>query len=166
MIYQLEFDRRLTLINTDDFSIFKAWKNPHPIANWQPVAVQFTDEAEPADVMGLRSIMVWHRSLLDGLSVHDFQALPIQLENESYYAIHITQVRDCLDAEHSQFKRFKNRNIGVEHYVLRRDCADDTMLFTIPDDGYSAIFATEKFRLVVVENDWTGLTFLPVALVD
>lgn len=164
MIYRLEFASPLSLIETADYTIFKAWKNPQPITNWQPIRVQLDDEYTLSDVMGLRSIMVWHSSVADALSSSDFQALPIQLDDATYYAIHITNVNNCLDADRSQFKRFKNRNIGVEHYVLRARCIGDAMLFTIPDDGYSAIFASDDFKTWFDKNGWTGLSFLSVEI--
>lgn len=164
MIYRLEFESQLSLIETADYTIFKAWKNPQPIMNWQPVRVQYDDESTMSDMMGLRAIMVWHSSVVDKHSSSDYQALPIQLDDAIYYAIHITNVNNCLDADRSQFKRFKNRNIGVEHYVFRAGCIGDAMLFTIPDDGYSAIFASGEFKTWFDANGWTGLSFLSVEM--
>ena len=162
MIYRLDYESRLSLDTTDDYSIFKIWKNPAPIDDWQPLALTYSGELP--DVIGLRSIMLWAGDKAQTFQSTDYQALPVTINGIPYYAIHITHVLDCLDQNQSQFKRFKNRNIGVEHYVLRADCIGDVSLFTIPDDGYSAIFATDDFKAWVSAQGWTGLSFFEVQL--
>lgn len=164
MIYRLDYDSTLSLAHVGDYSIFKTWKNPEPIQEWQPISVIQVDTTSPFNVTGLNSIMIWETTLINNCPSSDYQALPVTMNDTIYYAIHITRVLDCLDAGRSVFKRFKNRNIGVEHYVLKADCVEDAHLFTIPDDGHSAIFASERFKSQVEEQGWTGLTFTPVEL--
>lgn len=164
MIYRLEFEDVVSLANTADYGIFKIWKNPEPIQAWQSIPLKSSNPASLPDVIGLRSIMVWQLALVEVIPSDDYQALPVTLDDMTCYAIHITRVLDCLDAKRSIFKRFKNRNIGVEHYVLRANCVGDALLFTIPDDGHSAIFASETFKSQVEEERWTGLSFFPVEM--
>jgi len=161
MIYRLAFEDVASPVNTADYGIFKTWKKTKPIPTWQPIPLQHSASVL-ADVIGLRRIMIWQSVLVDMLPSDDFQALPVTIGDMTFYAIHITRVLDCLDTARSIFKRFKNRNIGVEHYVLRANCVGDVLLFTIPDDGYSVIFASEQFKAQIEEQGWTGLTFIPV----
>lgn len=164
MIYRLEFEDVVTPANIVDYGIFKRWKNPEPIQAWQPIPLKRTNPESLPDVMGLRSIMIWQPALIEAVPSDDYQALPVTLDDATYYAIHITRVLDCLDTDRSVFKRFKNRNIGVEQYILRADCIGDVLLFTIPDDGYSAIFASQRFKPQVDEQGWRGLSFVPVEM--
>lgn len=160
--YQLQWESVLSFANPDDYALLKIWKHPASITDWTPISVALKDDTVESDVMGLHSIMVWSRDVLDAFAplINDcIQALPISLNNGEYFAIHITSALDCLDADKSQFRRFKNRNIGVEQYVLRGDCISDTPLFTVPDDGYSAVFVSSDAKTVVDEAGWLGLTF-------
>jgi hypothetical protein len=165
MLYRLKFDSILSFVDASDYAILKTWKNPSPIDDWQALKLNYQSNSSPQHVMGLHSIMIWDIELVETLSPiisNAFQALPVKINDRNYGAIHITQSIDCLDHDHSQFKRFKNRNIGVEDYVLRADCVGDTSLFTIPDDGYSAIFVSPQLKAEFVQHQWTGLSFIPI----
>lgn len=165
--YQLQWESALSFANSEDFALLKMWKHPTSITDWTPISVTMKDDAVKSDVMGLHSIMVWSQDAHDALVplVNDcVQVLPINLNADTYFAIHITCALDCLDAEKSQFRRFKNRNIGVEQYVLRGDCISDKPLFIVPDDGYSAVFVSSEVKTVVDEVGWSGLTFTEIAV--
>ncbi|GEM_PF-2108029 len=167
MIYQLQWESILSFANADDYAHLKTWKLPTPIEYWTAIPVALKVGAQQSDVMGLHSIMVWSTTVLDNLkpSIGDaIQALPIHLDADIYYAIHILKFLDCLDAEKSQFRRFKNRNIGVEAYVLEQTCIGDVPLFTIPDDGYSAVFVSDAIKQVIDHAGWTGVSFVEVSL--
>jgi len=164
-MYRLNFDSVLSFVDLADFAILKTWKNPNPIVDWDVLKLTTQPDSSCQHVMGLYSVMVWDvRSfeVLSPLIDTACQALPVLIDQTSYIAIHITQSINCLDPDHSQFKRFKNRNIGVDHYVLRADCVGDTHLFTIPDDGYSAIFVSPQFKTLFEQHHGTGLSFIPV----
>jgi len=160
--YQLSWESPLTFANSNDYALLKIWKQPTLIMDWQAITVTQKENTTLSDVMGLHGIMVWSEAVCDALHpvVSDtIQLLPVHLNDETYHAVHITHVLDCLDKEQSQFRRFKNRNIGVERYVLRADCVADTPLFVLPDDGYSAVFVSDIVKAVIDDNHFTGLTF-------
>ena len=152
-------------MSSDDYLILKRWKNPTPIGEWQPIQLTSATTLPQQHVMGLHNIMIWQLTLAENLKSlieRACQALPVTIDDKQYAAIHVTQSIDCLDPDLSQFKQFKNRNIGVEHYVLRSTDIGNANLFTIPDDGYTALFASETLRSRFIESKWTGLSFLPV----
>jgi hypothetical protein len=160
--YQLHPQRALDFADVADYAHLKTWKQPAHIMDWSPIAVTLQDKATLADIMGLHHMMIWSQDVLDTLAPHVegvIQALPVTLNSTPYYAIHITHALDCLDTEASQFRRFKNRNIGVEAYVLRGDCVGDTPIFTVPDDGYSAIFVSSALKQVIEDAQWAGVSF-------
>jgi hypothetical protein len=165
MFYRLEFNSVLSFIDSADYAILKMWKNPSPLDGWQPLQLEYQSDAPRHHVMGLHSIMIWQAALveaLDPLLDTAYQALPVVIDDNKHFALHITQSVDCLDPVHSRFKRFKNRNIGVEHIVLRADCVGDAHLFTIPDDGYSTIFASKQLKSQFDKCGWSGVSFAPV----
>lgn len=160
--YQLHPQRALDFVDVANYVHLKTWKHPAPIMDWSPIVVRLQDNATPADIMGLHHMMIWSQDVLDALSSHVegiIQALPVTLNSTTYYAIHIIHALDCLDTEASVFRRFKNRNIGVETYVLRGDCVGDTPLFTVPDDGYSAIFVSSVLKQIIEDAQWAGVSF-------
>lgn len=165
MFYRLEFDSVLSFIDRADYAILKLWKNPSPLEEWQPLQLEYQSDAPRQHVMGLHSIMIWQSELVETLAPicgTAYQALPVVIDDNKHSALHITHSVDCLDSVHSRFKRFKNRNIGVEHTVLRADCVGDAHLFTIPDDGYSTIFASNHLKAQFDQYDWSGVSFVPV----
>lgn len=132
-MYRLTFDSVLSFIESSDYAILKTWKNPTPIDGWQGLQLATQSRIPHQPVMGLHHVMVWQVALYEALSPligTACQALSVAVDDVRHVAIHITQSMDCLDPDHSQFKRFKNRNIGVTHYVLGADCVGDTHLFT------------------------------------
>jgi len=167
MIYQLSWESGLAFAEAGDYALLKTWKQPAPMTDWTPITVTPKADTERQDIMGLHNIMVWSHVVLDGVAsiVDDaIQALPVYLDGTTHYAIHVTCALDCLDAAQSQFRRFKNRNIGVEDYVLRSDCVANAALFTVPDDGYSAVFVSDAVKSMVEDMGWTWVSFSDVAL--
>ncbi len=167
MIYRLAWDSPLQFAQQDDYRILKTWKNPKPIVDWQAIPLTHPQDIPLSDVIGLHNIMVCKQALIDDLSSvagDCFQALSVIVDNETYSAIHIICAVDCLHPEASQFRRFKNRNIGVEHYVLQADCVANQTIFTVPDDGYSAIFVSEQVKQIYEAGDFSGLEFIAVEL--
>ena len=165
MIYRLKFDSQLSFSNPSDYPILKSWKNPSPIEDWKTLRLTRQSNSAQASVMGLHSMMIWQMGLFVELSPlidRACQALAVDIDETQQVAIHITTSMDCLDQNHSQFKRFKNRNIGVDKYVLRADCVGDAHLFTIPDDGYTAIFVSASFKAQYEQHKGTGLSFMPI----
>jgi len=165
MFYRLKFDSGLSFVNMADFAMLKTWKNPAPIDDWQALELAYQPDVPRQHVMGLHTVMIWQMELLETLTPligKAIQALPVKIEDTDCVAIHITHAINCLDQNNSQFKRFKNRNIGVEHYVLRADCVGDAHLFTLPDDGYSAIFASTHLKTQIELHQWQGLSFTPI----
>lgn len=165
MFYRLKFDSVLSFVNMDDYAMLKTWKKPSPIEDWQGLELTCQSDVPRQHVMGLHTIMVWKMELLQYLSPllgATIQGLPVTLDETDFVAIHIISAKNCLDKDHSQFKRFKNRTIGVERYVLRADCVGDAHLFVIPDDGYSAIFASTQLKEQFEKHQWQGLSFIPI----
>ena len=165
MFYRLKFDSVLSFINMADYALLKIWKNPAPIDEWKILKLTCQSDVSHQHVMGLHNIMVWQMEVLEMLTPllgTAIQALPVTIDGVDHVAIHVTHTIDCLDEIHSQFKRFKNRNIGVEHYVLRADCVGDANLFAIPDDGYSAIFVSAHLKEQFEQHQWQGLSFIPI----
>lgn len=167
MIYRLAWNSRLQFAQQADYHILKTWKNPKPITDWQAIPLTHSQDILLSDVIGLHNIMVWKQALVDDLSSlagDCFQALPVIADDAIYSAIHITCAVDCLHSEKSQFRRFKNRNIGVEHYVLQADCVANQTIFTVPDDGYSAIFVSQRIKQIYEAGGFSGLEFIAVEL--
>ena len=165
MFYRLKFEHSLAFIDPVDYAILKRWKNPSPIDEWQTIGLRYRFDSQKPQVMGLHNIMVWHVELVEVLNPligTAYQVLPVQIDDDKFFAIHITNTVNCLDPDKSRFKRFKNRNIGVEHYVLRTDKIGTAHLFTIPDDGNSVIFSSEQLKTQFDQYQWSKVSFLPV----
>lgn len=167
-VYQLVFEHSLSFVDETNFPLLKRWKNPTLIDSWQPIQLEYRHDPIFEQVLGLHRIMIWQPELLEMLTpllAHSIQALPVYIADKRYCAIHITRSVDCLDKDHSQFRRFKNRIIGIETYVLRCNALESEPIFTISEDGNAAIFVSDTIKLYFEEKNWTGLTFIPVKCV-
>lgn len=165
--YWLEYTHQLDFVDQADYAILKSWKTPQPLDQWRDLSLRRIDDNPLPDATGAHRMLivsarVW--DLLENVIRSAVEALPVDIAGHSAYALHVLQVVDCLDKEKSVFRRFKNRVIGVEDYVLRSEALDEQAVFVIAEDGYSRIFVSDIVKRVFEEYHFTGLVFVPVAI--
>lgn len=165
--YMLEYAHQLEFIDPADYAILKSWKTPQPLNQWRDLSLRRIDDSPLADATGAHSMLIVRLEVWEALEIvigSAVETLPVDIAGDSAYALHVLQVVDCLDRDESIFRRFKNRVIGVEHYVLRQQALNGQALFVIAEDGYSRIFVSDKVKQVFEGYHFTGLVFVPVAI--
>jgi hypothetical protein len=90
------------------------------------------------------------------------QVIPLQCEEDDLYLIHVIDVLDCLDMEHSEIERLSDGSIfRILHYELKNlEALEGKGFFRM--EGLPLEFVTDDFRALVEENDLQGLIWNPL----
>lgn len=98
--------------------------------------------------------------------------LPVPIPR--YWYVHFHHLRDAIDYERATWRRMTmeklppgmtEQPIMMIKYVLRGEAVEGWDLFRCTEHS-SPIFCSERFRELFMENECTGLNFLPVPVSD
>lgn len=132
---------------------------------WKPFKVKEIEEMKTGDLPCLSgSLPVFSKKAVKCLS--DFfkdngEILPILYDKGEYYIINITNIKDCVDYNKSDVKRFKSSGKVMRFikYTFIPERVMDEHIFKI--DGYShgCVFVSDKFKNAVESSGLQGFLF-------
>lgn len=133
--------------------------------SWKSFEVKEIEEIRRGDLPCLfGAILVFSNKAINVLS--DFlngnaETLPISYDKEDYFIINVTNVKDCIDYDKADVKRFKSSGkiMRFIKYAFIPERVKDEHIFKI--DGYSkgCVFVSDKFKNVVESNGLQGFLF-------
>ncbi len=131
--------------------------NKKLLPDWKPIKVSLFEDPEGkerskplGDFMGIVGPAVSHKakSILEGLISNTVEFLPLDFEEERYYALNITWV-DCLDATHSEVELFRSgRIMNVVRYAFKWERLENIHMFYINELGKSRLFVSDILFLL------------------
>ncbi len=101
---------------------------------------------------------------LKDLIENDVELLRIEVHSNTYYAINVLTVLDCIDYTNSVYKTFKDseRIMRFSKYSFKEDVVNGFNIFKIMDETLKAPFVSEAFRKRVMDMDLKGFVFCNV----
>ena len=158
----------LLVANRDDGSIFDQFGESPLLPSWRPVVVNLFSVGQSGDFPSLRrdvpvfSERAWQalRPLIDS----HVEALLLAGTTDPYFAIHVTDIADCLDHSRSEIKRLPSGGVmRVLDYKFNLECLGDRSIFKLPETVIQEVLVSEKFKMVVKRNRLKGLIFRKIA---
>ena len=133
--------------------------------NWNPIKVMRVYNRVFSNTPGFSPhIPVFDEkaiTVLRDLIIGNAEILQLDCEDGDFYAINVTNVRDCIDYEKSIYKTFRDgkRIMRFTKYVFNKKKIEGVDLFKIKDEPLKRPFVSENFRKRVLENNLTGFKF-------
>lgn len=153
------------LANEIPYAILDPLDEANPIEKkWTSVQVKLEKSYEMGDFAYLRpGVPVVSSSALEILrpiiSV-DVEFLPINLESEPFFAIHVLTTLDCLDMKRSEIVRFPSGGImDIDKFVLKAGCVAEHAMFRLKKAESKYVFVSDEFKSVVTKNNLKGAIF-------
>lgn len=131
---------------------------------WKPFNVSFYTDLPRGDfsyltagVLGVRSAIL--TNFPERLN-EEIEILPLGGDATMSF-LSITNVVDCLDENLSEISYYEaSKQISrVKDYVFHIDELGETYLFKIPQLPRTRMYATERFKAFIEENEYVGLRF-------
>ncbi len=138
---------------------------------WEPLELQWVyDDQDKAN--GLPDIALWRAGqyacseralqLIKDVVGDSCEFLPVRVDGESWYAIHVLTTIDAIDRKLTIFNYRKNGEINrtrrFQKLVLRSEVSSGYGLFHVKDAGLHT-YCNDAFYEAVGTGDLTGLTF-------
>lgn len=171
-IWKLDFELdkydNLTLLNKIDIDEIQSFDGRTKKEQWgNPEVVKLEPEKglSLSDAPGFYAhIPVFNYKTITILSKYlclDTEILPLQNNENRFFAINITKVLDCINYDKSEFKMFKDgkRILRFKKYSFLEDKIDGNNIFKIKDEPLGNPFVTDEFRNAVIINELTGFIF-------
>jgi hypothetical protein len=158
--------------------ILDAFHKVKPLAKkWKPIKVNGFDDNSglEGDFPSLNDYsdipIVSERAwdILQPLIGYCTEALPVIYPNPNpFFFVHIMDVIDCLDEDHSEVRRNSatNRINRIWRYSFNHEAIKDKHIFRLPVKSGSGVFISESFRLLYEAHRLQGLLFQPLPLVE
>ncbi|KYN78011.1 hypothetical protein A0J52_01630 [Clostridium sporogenes] len=88
------------------------------------------------------------------------EILPISYDKGEYFIINVTNVKDCIDNEKAEVKRFKSSGkiMRFIKYAFEFEVIKNEHIFKIPELK-GRVFVSEEFRQRVMDKDLKGFKF-------
>lgn len=102
--------------------------------------------------------------ILSRLIENDTEILPLENNEDEFFAINVLKVLDCIDYNKSEFKTFSDgkRIMRFIRYSFIPCRLDDCNIFKIIDEKISRPFVTDCFRDEVISSNLKGFIFKQV----
>jgi hypothetical protein len=164
-------DRYRSLLPSDEecaAALFQKFDGRRLGRSWKPLRVKLHKVGKAGDFPALAShIPVFNEKallVLGPLLQGSVEALPLDCDEGSFFAINILAVIDCLDLANSEVTRFSTGEIlSIDRYALFEEYIPDTALFKLPQERLRHPFATNAFRKAVRKHSFKGLEFEEVS---
>lgn len=136
--------------------------------SWEPLPVDVYSVGRSGDFPSLRrdvpvfSEGAWQvlRPLIE-LSV---EALPLIGTKDSYLAINVLDIADCLDHSRAKISLLPSGGVmSVDKYVFKDGCLNNRHIFKLPETAVQEVLVSEEFKQLVERSGLKGLMFRKVA---
>lgn len=148
-----------------DIDYIQSFNGAEKMKDWKPMQVKRMYDRAFSNTPGLSPhIPVFDKKAIDVLSdllINSAEILPLECEDGKFYAINITNVKDCIDYDKSKYKTFRDgkRIMRFTKYVFDEMKIEWENLFKIKEEPLKRPFVSEEFRKRVVDNNLTGFKF-------
>ena len=131
---------------------------------WVPIEVELFEEKRRSDTPTFSGAPVFSRravDILNDLMQEKVEILTLKYIRESYYAINVINVLDCIDYETAQCIRFptSNRVYGFTKYAFKPQLLKGEHIFKIVEYPKSEVFVSDEFRARILNSDLVGFKF-------
>lgn len=154
---------------TNDWSIddIRTYDGRHHAESWVPVKVRRLAPRkllELGDAPGFYShIPVFSERAVEQLQslIGDtVELLPIGFKKETFYAVNVLSVLDCMDYEKSIYKTFSDgRIMRFIKYEFIREKVEGQHIFKLVDLSLSYAYVSDEFKSIVESNGLQGFRF-------
>lgn len=138
------------------------------LKEWVPLPVRLLIELKKSDTPSLSAgIPVFNRKSIETLSEFldgNVELLPLISSLDEYYLVNVINVRNCIDYDRSEFKRYSSsgRIMRFMRYSFLEEEVKDQTIFKISDLPKSRVFVTDAFREKVLSSRLVGYEFVEV----
>jgi hypothetical protein len=166
-IYSPDSDHFDSLILPKSLSyskIFEGFDSEHPIKRWNAVRCPVYRVGQRGDFPSLSGFVPAFsgRALkaLQPLLGEQIEALPLECDEDSFFAIHVLQVVNCLDEARSELERDPDGEVfHIGRYVFDEKCLHGKHLFRLRQAPMYKVFASTSFKKQVEAAGLCGLDF-------
>lgn len=170
-VWQLSFevDKFDNLIPDKEFTAddIQSFDGRTKVSGWQPLAVRRMESdkgLELGDAPGF-IIPVFSKKALEVLHPiigNSVELLGLLCDEGEYYGINIISVLDVIDYSKSEYRMYSdgNRIMAFRRYAFRQDVDIEAHnIFKIIDEPTRRAFVTDKFKMLVEDNNLRGFNF-------
>lgn len=92
------------------------------------------------------------------------EILPLRYDKGEYFVINVINVKECIDFEKSEIKRFKSSDkiMRFKKYVFKEEAIKNEHIFKISEFSKGGVFVSDKFRNEVLRHQLQGFLFKEV----
>ncbi len=139
--------------------------NGQKINNWNPIKVERMYNREFSNTPGFSPhIPVFDekaKNALKNILNNKVEFLPLDCENNSFFAVNVINILDCIDYNKSVYKTFSDRKriMRFIKYSFIEKKINAQHIFKIIDEPLKRPFVSDEFKNIVEENNLTGFIF-------
>jgi hypothetical protein len=158
----------LVLVKDQDWDLFNQFDGRRLAETWTPVAVEILKQKRRGDLLYLTSRVPVFRPrtwrVLEPLIGPFVEALPVKTTDETFFAINVLAVLDCLDLERSEVLRFPSGGIMyIQRHAFKEGSLDNVPIFKVRGAELKEVLVSSEFKRVVEQNRLRGLVFKPAS---
>ncbi len=131
-------------------------------AKWRPIKVSVDNHGRRGDFPSfLPHIPAFSQRALDHLQPllgDAIEALPLDCGRFKFYAIHVLDLVDCLDEQHSEVQRDPEGDVMyIRKHVFDEKCVGERLMFRIREAPLWGVYYTDRFKQLLETAKLEGL---------
>lgn len=134
---------------------------------WVPYQVKILKDKKIGDMQAFfGGVPALNQNAIDKLAIFfqdNIELLPLSYEKDSYFALNVLDLINCVNYEKADINRFSDGNImSFNRYEFIKEKIENKHIFKIIDEPRKFPFVSNEFKMKVVENELTGFLFTEV----